>query len=495
MPETTDQLSAPRYPSDADAALKQTVIDVLAGPVLTDAKPSHEVLHYATTLTDPRARITANPARKLNVVGAVARFVWMVAASDRLEDIAYYEPKVRPFTDNEISVPGSSYGRRLFEPSPGLNQVQGVVDRLRADPASRRAAAVVWSPADAVRPSKDIPCTFGMFFHIRDNELIASTVMRSNNAYLLLPFNIFEFSVLAEAVAAAASVPLGRYVHWAASMHVYTDWQLDAARQVAAGGDHPSPQMPAIPADDPLEQIRRLAVAEARLRHASNPTEFEAARLEPDLNEYWAAYLNVLAAWGAHKRGWDEAAQQLATDLPDHFRAAVLDKLAAEPVTANPVTPARPGTGDSSSNGTAPAPTVNGVHAATTAAPMGGFGGDEALFDEPSLTLDLPQLGELPSLDADSPEVIAMFEPRLLEFTRRTKTTVPFDAVPELRRIIFNEDRLSAFAARDGATYATMLEELADDDAIADALRRATRDVEADAGDTGTGTGTGTGTE
>lgn len=331
-------------PVDVDSALRQTIDDMLNRGDYVAAPDSRrgaswERLHYTTGMENPRARIGANPARRLNLVGAIARFVWMVGASDRLEDIAYYEEQVRPYTDNEISVPGSSYGRRIFESDAGLNQIDGAVQRLRKDPDSRQSAVVVWAPHDAVRDSNDIPCTFGFFYHVRQGELVASTIMRSNNACILLPYNFFEFSLLAEVVSAAVGVPFGRYVHWAASMHVYEGGQQALAQAVLDGPETASLEMPPVPMsssetpeDDPnypLEQVRRLAALEPRLRNASTTDEFakvveisQNAEGSMWLNDYWRSLFNVLAAWSAAKRAWWDAADERMGSLPEYLQGA-----------------------------------------------------------------------------------------------------------------------------------------------------------------------------
>jgi len=283
--------------------------------------PSWEFLGYTTGLFDPRSRVSVAPAAPLNTLGAVARFVWLLAGSDRLEDIAYYEPRVGTFTDDGLSVPGSSYGRRLFNAAPGTNQINGVVRELKTHPGSRRAAAVVWLPEDAVRASNDIPCTFGLFFHIRDGGLVMTTVMRSNNAVTLLPYNFFEFSMLGEIVATEVGVPFDRYVHWAASMHVFESFaaSVDA---VIADPHLASVQMPPMPAGDALQKGLALARHEAKLRHAATLEEVlvVAAAARKELGDYWSDLFNVLLAYGLAKRGNREESLRELESLPDYLR-------------------------------------------------------------------------------------------------------------------------------------------------------------------------------
>src|SRR5690348_12423885 len=66
-----------------------------------------EQIDYGVYVEDPIDRIVSNNVCRLNLPVAVARFVWMMSASNRLADIAFYEPKVKGFTDDGIIVPGS----------------------------------------------------------------------------------------------------------------------------------------------------------------------------------------------------------------------------------------------------------------------------------------------------------------------------------------------------------------------------------------------------
>jgi len=318
-------------PTTVDEALYRTVSDMRDGVKVEtvkngQAEGSFEVLHYRTGMTDARARICVK--KPLNLVGAVARLVWMVAGSNRLADIAFYEPKVANYTDDRISVPGSSYGKRLFDAAPGLDQIQGVIRRLSKNQDTRQAAAVVWVPEDAVRESSDIPCTFGMFFHVRQGQLIMRTVMRSNNAFRLMPYNFFEFSMLGEIIAATLGVEMGPYLHDAASMHVYTHVEWASTLAVVDGPAGESVTMPPMGHAEggrtAIKQASALARLEAELRHAYTREAFAKARSDAgdELDPYWLALFNVLAGWGAAARGWSEIVEDVLAQLPDYFDSA-----------------------------------------------------------------------------------------------------------------------------------------------------------------------------
>ncbi len=262
-----------------------------------------EIMNSTLSIENPIERLVFNPARKINLPAAVARFVWMMAGSDRLADIAFYEPKVKRFSDDGVSVPGSNYGERMLQPRPGLNQLVSVIERLRKDPASRRAAVAIYHPEDAARESRDVPCTFGIFYHIRGGALYSTTVMRSNNAFNLLPYNLFEFSLLAEAVARELGIDFAGLTHQAISMHVY-ERDFQKAQEVveawAMGQDGSGYKVPAMPeTPKPLSQIRELVILEAQLRHGSaaiSSTNIEEwiKRGSDSLAEYWNQYFLLL---------------------------------------------------------------------------------------------------------------------------------------------------------------------------------------------------------
>ena len=325
----TDQLTR-----SADEMVWSTLADCLQyGEYVKGSKDnSWELLNYQTGITEPKARIMTHGARPLNPVVAVARFVWLMAGNNRVEDIAFYEPKVRGFSDDGLSVPGSDYGLRLVQPRPGLNQIYGVVERLREDYNTRQAAAVVWQPEDAVRQSGDIPCTFGMFFKVTSGGLNMTTIMRSNNAFRILPFNIFEFTMLQELVAAQLEIPIGDYVHWAASMHAYdNERETPPTKRIAeSDGQVQSITMPVMPAgirgdldSYPLAQANFLAQYEAQMRHACTEDELWVVwnNATARLDRYWLELLAILFHWKVAKMGLFYADHDV--QLPEYWSKAV----------------------------------------------------------------------------------------------------------------------------------------------------------------------------
>jgi thymidylate synthase len=297
-----------------DQAVRNLIWDVTTNGMVTAGvsglsvgsdRPTRELLNLQLTVNDPADRVSHLGHGPFRLTTAVARAVWMLAGNDRVDDIAFYEPGVARFSDNGRVVPGSSFGRRLREVEPGLDQLEAVIGRLRADPQSRRALAVVYTPIDAVRESKDIPCLLACNFRRRDDGLHATTIMRSNNVYRLAPYNLFELSLLAEIVAAELSVPFASLTHYCLSAHIYED-EVEEARQWASLEPRRTAAWPSIPKSaSPLRQTATLIRLEGTLRsdvfdEASFHEWADVASTE--LNTYWLSILMILGEFVARKR-------------------------------------------------------------------------------------------------------------------------------------------------------------------------------------------------
>ena len=327
----------------AEVAVAEAVGVVAAG---TGAKKgaTREALGFGFVLSNPRGRISRSPF-KLNLPVAVARFVWMMSGNNRLSDIAFYEPMVRNFSDDDVLVPGSSYGARMLQSAPGLNQLEGVIKTLKQDPRSRRAAIAIYHPMDAIRESKDIPCTFGLIFHVRDGRLLTQIIMRSNNAWSLLQFNLFEFSLVSEVIAAELGVEPGEILHHAASMHVY-DRDLEKCTAALAcadvGRDEPMDAMPREPT--PLTEIKKLIKFESDMRHESAAIDSETVsewlgRANDELTPYWRQFAYLLLWAVANRQGDANALAKVEQVLLPSYKGSLPEPMPAAGKAARPRSP------------------------------------------------------------------------------------------------------------------------------------------------------------
>src|SRR5262245_3758147 len=95
-----------------------------------------------------------------------------------------------------------------------------VVETLSIDHDSRQAVVPVWNGREDLH-SKDVPCTLSWSFRLRANRLNMTTVMRSNDVWRGLAYDIPAMVRLQSAVAWALGARMGTYVHHAQSLHLY----------------------------------------------------------------------------------------------------------------------------------------------------------------------------------------------------------------------------------------------------------------------------------
>lgn len=179
-------------------------------------EPTTEVLHELVTV-DMNYPVVDVPDRKLQFKFMAAEAYWILSGSDLVSGIAPWNSKIAQFSDDGKTFAGA-YG------PPIEQQMEYVVSSLLRDPDTRQAVLTIWRPNPPA--SKDIPCTVAMVFQIRHGCLHNHVFMRSSDVWLGLPYDIFNFSMVAVYVAsrlrkAGVAVRLGTLYLTAASMHLY----------------------------------------------------------------------------------------------------------------------------------------------------------------------------------------------------------------------------------------------------------------------------------
>jgi thymidylate synthase len=111
-----------------------------------------------------------------------------------------------------------SYGPRIAA------QMPFIIDKLIHERSTRQAIAMVWDPMRdlVLEENKDRPCTVYFAWHIRDGALVQTTHMRSNDLWWGWCYDLTMFTQLQHSVANAVGIPVGEYVHYVDSFHMYT---------------------------------------------------------------------------------------------------------------------------------------------------------------------------------------------------------------------------------------------------------------------------------
>lgn len=125
--------------------------------------------------------------------------------------------------------------------SHGVDQLAYAVNQLKKSPNSRRAVVNLWQAADLSDMSLP-PCPNVYHFVVHGGRLNLSVWQRSTDAFLGLPYDLYEFSVVARLVADELGLPVG-VLDWSGSdVHVYSN-HFD---QVNAQLERPIPRFPVL---------------------------------------------------------------------------------------------------------------------------------------------------------------------------------------------------------------------------------------------------------
>lgn len=195
--------------------------DTRNGPVLRFPAP------LTITYNRPWERVLFNHARRCNPFFHFAESLWMLTGANDVETIAYYNQRMKQFSDDGVTFHGA-YGHR-WSHHFGVDQIQGAIDELYRDPTTRRVVIGHWDPIkdtwlENITKGKDIPCNTHLYLQIVDHKLELTICNRSNDImWGMLGANVFHFSFLQEFVATALGIPMGRMHQFSTNPHLYTE--------------------------------------------------------------------------------------------------------------------------------------------------------------------------------------------------------------------------------------------------------------------------------
>lgn len=246
-----------------DDLLRETYNALLeAGDGVTASKGSFLELRGATLrLANPRSRLSRSYHRG-RAFSSLGELCWYLAGSESTEFIEHYISAYRE-ADEDGSIP-SAYGPRFRGEEPN-DQLRRITELLRAKPTSRRAVVQLFDRRDLLFEHAEVPCTCTLQFLARDGKLELLAMMRSSDAFLGLPHDVFAFTMLQELVARDLDLELGEYVHFAGSLHLYDDHHAPA-REFLREGMQSLESMPPMPVGDPWPAVEQLLVREESIR-------------------------------------------------------------------------------------------------------------------------------------------------------------------------------------------------------------------------------------
>ena len=257
-----------------------------------------ELIGVIVEIEKPRARLSRSETRG-RLFSSLGEMLWYFTGDNRLDFIEPYIDRYKDESEDGVSVYGG-YGPRLFD-QRGNDQLRNIIALLRERPQSRRAVIQIFNAEDIAKKHLEVPCTATLQFLIRDGLLHMVVCMRSNDAYIGLPHDVFCFTMIQEMIARCLGVEVGKYRHFVASMHLY-DKHRQAANSFISEGYQSRIEMPPMPLADPFPPVRVILKAEDRIRKGE-PVDDLLASLDP----YWCDLIRILQIFFSRNDGQIEA--------------------------------------------------------------------------------------------------------------------------------------------------------------------------------------------
>lgn len=225
--------------NEAYLKFDQHFSDGVEDEVASRAGNTREILHTVLTLSDPRDRWITVRVPSISPAYSFAELIYVMVGSNRADDINPWNPSLPKYQGDYKYYPGA-YGFRLRK-AYGFDQIEKTYEALSCNPNSRQVLMDIWSPEiDFPKKygepaGKDIPCNIMSMLKIRNGILYWTQVMRSNDLFLGLPYDIVLFTSLQEIIAGWLDVDVGEYVHYCDSLHYYVEKKMNVDKSKKVG--------------------------------------------------------------------------------------------------------------------------------------------------------------------------------------------------------------------------------------------------------------------
>jgi len=297
------------------------------------AGDTRELLHSAMSLSEPTQRWVTSRFPPINPAFAIAETIWIITGRNDSAFLNYFNRQLPKFAGHRENYHGA-YGYRLRH-HLGIDQIERAYQALKFKPQSRQAVLQIWDgridlPSDTGEEADaDVPCNVLSILKVRRGRLEWMQILRSNDLYRGLPYNLVQFTTLQEVLAGWLDVALGEYNQISNSLHVYcSDIEyLNNSVSYEPGEDLRNTDSLAFPKEESERWFRELAdqvqliINEDVLVDALmlNLRQFNAP-------EAYRNMLCVLSAEGARRRGRPETADEIMSDCTNPVFRHLFDR-------------------------------------------------------------------------------------------------------------------------------------------------------------------------
>ncbi len=195
--------------------------------------------------------------KKLHLKSIIYELLWFIRGETNVRWLQERGVSIWDEWADENGDLGPVYGSQWRSwPAPDgrkIDQLQAVVDQIRAKPDSRRHIVSAWNPAEVDNMALP-PCHALFQFYVANGKLSCQLYQRSADSFLGVPFNIASYALLTHMVAQVCELEVGDFVHTLGDAHLYSN-HFEQARLQLSRAPRPLPTLVMNPERKRLEDF------------------------------------------------------------------------------------------------------------------------------------------------------------------------------------------------------------------------------------------------
>lgn len=172
---------------------------------------------------------------RLKKITGTTRTIW----SDNAEAL-YWKPKAQ-FEGDLGRVYGVQWRSWRTPDGRTVDQLQGVIDKIKKTPNDRRLVVTAWNPGELEEMALP-PCHMLFQFFLANGKLSLHMIQRSCDMFLGVPFNIASYSLLLHMVAQVTGAMADECVITFNDAHIYHE-HFDAVKEQLSREPLPLPKL------------------------------------------------------------------------------------------------------------------------------------------------------------------------------------------------------------------------------------------------------------
>ncbi len=183
--------------------------------------------------------------KKLHLKSIIYELLWFIRGETNVRWLQERGVTIWDEWADENGDLGPVYGSQWRSwPAPDgrhIDQLQNVIDQIKAKPDSRRHIVSAWNPAEVDNMALP-PCHALFQFYVANGKLSCQLYQRSADTFLGVPFNIASYALLTHMVAQVCDLEVGDFVHTLGDAHIYSN-HFEQARLQLTREPRPLPKL------------------------------------------------------------------------------------------------------------------------------------------------------------------------------------------------------------------------------------------------------------